>query len=246
MKTSLIIAALLTMGFSCAAFSADASTPADITKPGTYTSGKWTYTLEVMSMGSQTESRTGTLLYDGKELDLRQQVNDFVRTPWGTLYWVGKRRMTWGDNGWMPKPHAKADRTGRELSVTGMTPEEKADLPAPAATGEIVLGREAAGHFVEAMVGQGITVRLSGNVTTGYSWEALAPDDSAVGAAGKGQYEEEKTAPGMTGQGGTFVFHFTAERPGAAKLVFHYRRSWEKDPTEVFTVMVRVLAPRGR
>lgn len=212
----------------------------DVTKPGTYTAGKWTYTLEFKSMGHKTESRTGTLLYEGRKLDVDPRVNDFVRTPWGIFYWVGKHWVTWEDSGWMPKPKEDSDRSGRELAVSGVSMEELAQLPAPAGTDEIILDKEAAGHFVEAVVGQGITVRLPGNTSTGFSWEALPPDDPAVIAAGKGEYAQESATPPMLGQGGMFVFRFLAQRPGAAKLVFKYKRQWEKDPTEVFTVLVRV------
>jgi predicted secreted protein len=40
------------------------------------------------------------------------------------------------------------------------------------------------------------------------------------------------------------VFHYKAERPGASKIVLNYRRNWEKSPTEIFHVLVRVSAAK--
>jgi predicted secreted protein len=112
----------------------------------------------------------------------------------------------------------------------------------PAAPNEIVLGREATGHYVEATVGQVITVRLPGNPTTGFEWVALPPDDAAVSVEASGQYVADSAGAGMVGGGGTYVFHYKAERPGASKIVLNYRRNWEKSPTEIFHVLVRVSA----
>jgi inhibitor of cysteine peptidase len=266
-----LAAAVLVLTLVGAAFAGGDTPATDITQPGTYTAGKWAYTLEVRSGGYQTESRTGALTYDGKPLDLDPEINDHVRTPWGAMYWVGKRRITWGPNGWMPQRHPKEKRGGKELQVPGLPPEEYAQLPplpaaapavaaaapaayvsAPAAApqpaapaapgGEIVLGKEATGHYVEAAVGQAITVRLPGNPTTGFQWTALPPDDPAVVALGAGEYAPDPDAAGRVGAGGTYTFRFRAERPGAAKIVIQYRRSWEPSPTEVFHVLVRVAA----
>jgi inhibitor of cysteine peptidase len=257
-------------------------------KSGTYTSGKWTYTLEVASGGYRTEKKLGTLSYDGQELDLKAKINDFIRTPWGPMYWVGKRLMTWGPSGWMTMRHESETRQGKELMVPGLPAEEYAQLPVavtsgeiravgvpaaaaavqePPSTGvpvpgpassagltpssglstlpppgpnEIVLGREATGHYVEVAVGQTITVRLPGNPTTGFEWVALPPDDPAVTVEASGQYVADPAGAGQVGGGGTYVFHYKAERPGTAKIVLHYRRSWEKSPTEIFHVLVRV------
>ena len=240
-----LAAAALAVLLLAATTSAGGGNPAvNITQPGTYTAGKWTYTLEVRSGGYQTESRTGTLVYDGKRLDLDPEINDHVRTPWGTMYWVGKRRITWGPNGWMPQRHPKEKRGGKELQVPGLPPAAPAQPLVPGT--EIVLGREATGHYIEAVVGQTITVRLAGNPTTGFGWAALPPDDPAVAAVGEGEYQQNPAVAGRVGAGGTYVFRFRAERPGAAKLVIQYRRPWEPGPTEVFHVLVRVAGRRSR
>lgn len=275
-------------------WAADEVQKVNLYKSGKYASGKWGYALEVESAGNQTEKKVGALSYGGQELDLKAQINDFVRTPWGVMYWVGKRRLTWGPQGWMPVKHESETRQGRELMVPGLPPEEYARLPLagssaeiravgvpaaaaapaassgatepattgvsvpgpassaalvppatvwpPAAPNEIVLGREATGHYVEATVGQVITVRLPGNPTTGFEWVALPPDDAAVSVEAAGQYVPDPVGAGVLGSGGTYVFHYKAERPGASKIVLHYRRSWEKSPTEIFHVLVRVSA----
>jgi len=229
------------------ALAAEEAKPAgDITKPGTYTSGKWSYTLETKSAGYKTESRTGVLSYDGQALKLDAGLNDWVRTPWGPLYWVGKRLFTWGDNGWMPKPAAEK-RQGRELAIPGLAPEETAQLPTAApAAGGLLVGKEANGTFGEVDAGQTGTINLPGNPTTGYEWSAQPPDDPAVSALGPGEYQADPTGEGLVGSGGQYFFRFRAERPGAAKITLSYRRSWEKNASEIFTVLVRVLAAKGR
>ena len=223
----------------------EAKPAGDITKPGTYASDKWTYTLESKSAGYKTESRTGTLSYDGQTLKLDAGINDWVRTPWGPLYWVGKRLFTWGDNGWMPKPSTEK-RQGRELAIPGLAPEETARLPVVTASGGMMVGKEANGSFVEVEAGQTVTIRLPGNPTTGYEWSAAPPDDPAVSALGGGEYQADAAGEGTVGSGGQYLFRYRADRAGAAKIVISYRRSWEKNASEIFTLLVRVLGSMGR
>lgn len=219
---------------------------ADLTRPGTYTAGKWKYTLKRETMGRDTEKSMGILFYDGKALDLKPGVNDYVRTPWGPLYWVGKRLMTWGPNGWMIQPAEGEKRIGREISVAGVPVEEVQQLPIVTGTsGEIALGKEACGDYVEAMIGQIITIRLPGNPTTGYAWQALPPDHAAVIPIGPVEYHKSADDGKAVGTGGAYVFHYRADREGAAKITLLYKREWEKEPAERFTVLVRVSSAAG-
>lgn len=219
---------------------------ADLTRPGTYTAGKWKYTLKRETMGRDTEKSMGTLFYDGKALELKPNVNDYVRTPWGPLYWVGKRLMTWGPNGWMIQPAEGEKRIGREISVAGVPVEEAQQLPIVTGTsGEISLGREACGDYVEAVIGQIITIRLPGNPTTGYEWQALPPDHAAVVPIGPVEYHKDAQDGKAVGTGGAYVFHFRADREGAAKITLLYKRNWEKEPAERFTILVRVSSTAG-
>ena len=226
-----------------ACFGADepAAAKDNIRRPGTYTSGKWTYKLAHERIGNQTEKSEGTISYDGKVLDLRPQTNDYVRTPWGPLYWVGKHTFTWGPRGWMPDPAEGEKRIGRELSVDGVPVEEAKALPFVAGTAqEIVLQKEACGDYVEAMVGQFVTIKLPGNPSTGYEWTALPPDHGSLVQVGSAEFHQDAAPEGKVGTGGMYVFHFRADQVGAAKITLLYKRNWEKEAAERFTVMVRV------
>ena len=74
-------------------------------------SGRWEYRLKVTHPGTKSEGAWGTLSYDGKKVPDGTTVNDFYRTPWGKIYWVGMPASEWGRHGWMLEPVR-----GRELT----------------------------------------------------------------------------------------------------------------------------------
>jgi inhibitor of cysteine peptidase len=86
--------------------------------------------------------------------------------------------------------------------------------------------------------GDEISVKLEGNVTTGYTW-AFAPDVSGViEEVGEAAYESDST---LAGAGGEFTFTFRAAAPGTTKLTLHYLRPWEEeDPISTFTLEITV------
>jgi len=73
-------------------------------------SGKWEYRLKVTHPGTRSEGSWGTLSYDGKKVPDGTALNDFYRTPWGNVHWVGMPKSRWGRHGWMLGPVR-----GREL-----------------------------------------------------------------------------------------------------------------------------------
>lgn len=73
------------------------------TDDGQYAFGRWTYTFTVTLKGSKSEGHHGTLVYAGRPLP-EPGLNDYVRTPWGSMYWVGQPVVPFGGHGWMPRP----------------------------------------------------------------------------------------------------------------------------------------------
>jgi inhibitor of cysteine peptidase len=81
-------------------------------------------------------------------------------------------------------------------------------------------------------------ISLKGNPTTGFEWRMVELKSEVVKADGKGEYVPDKNDPPRVGSGGTYVFKFTAAKPGKATLKFEYLRPWEKDkaPAQKFSV----------
>lgn len=94
--------------------------------------------------------------------------------------------------------------------------------PAP-----IVLSEEDAGRAIDVVAGQQISVQLSSNGTTGFSW--VVANTGPVTQSGEPTYEASQTPPGMVGAGGTETFTFKANTAGSGILKLEYRRPWEKD-----------------
>lgn len=92
--------------------------------------------------------------------------------------------------------------------------------------------------------GQSLSVALSSNGSTGFSW-SVAPFDEAVLTRSEpfGQERTETHPAGMVGVGGQTHWRFTASAPGETTLTFAYGRPWEKNAapaqTAHYTIIVR-------
>jgi len=95
---------------------------------------------------------------------------------------------------------------------------------------------------IDLREGERLEVTLSGNPTTGYSWELDSVDESILRSLGKPRYA---ASSGATGSGGEFIFAFEAKAPGKTELRLVYCRPWEKGtkPAESFAVTVLCAAP---
>jgi predicted secreted protein len=86
-----------------------------------------------------------------------------------------------------------------------------------------------------------IVIHLSGNASTGFQWERVAPpalDDSPLEAVEEGSYESLGSAPGSPG---VFTFGYEAVNEGTLSMTFAYRRPWEDEPPlATFTVVIWV------
>lgn len=103
---------------------------------------------------------------------------------------------------------------------------------------------------LQGTVGQVFSVKMVGNVTTGYNWflNQEASDANAVACTnlsemGTGEYVSQQPQtgglPGMMvcGAPGFSVFNFQIKEAGEHKVVLEYKRPWEAEPikTKVIT-----------
>jgi len=95
------------------------------------------------------------------------------------------------------------------------------------------------GRTVKLTSGQNLQIILSGNPTTGYSWNIVSIDQAVLKQVGKKEYKPESNRIGADGDA-TFLFKTTGRGKTILKLA--YFRVWEKDvPYEkMFTVTLLV------
>lgn len=81
-----------------------------------------------------------------------------------------------------------------------------------------------------------LVVSLSGNPTTGYTWDYVINEPTILKeVSNEYKVDDEK----LTGSGGVFEFVFEGQAPGEADLTFSYQRPWEEE-APVATVVYRV------
>ncbi|HEY4328166.1 MAG TPA: protease inhibitor I42 family protein [Phycisphaerae bacterium] len=87
-----------------------------------------------------------------------------------------------------------------------------------------------------------VTIVLTGNVTTGYSWSVSKIEGEALTQTGEIQYSPTKNAVNVVGSGGTSSVMFRPVKIGEAKVTLVYKRPWEKDvvPAKMFEVTLVV------
>ncbi len=109
----------------------------------------------------------------------------------------------------------------------------------PGGPNAVILTEKEAGTNLSLYTGDGITVNLEGNPSTGYTWERTGEDNGVVRQVGEPGFQPAGSAPGSPGQ---VSLHFEAVKPGQATLTLIYHRTWEKDvpPARTFQVTVTV------
>ena len=92
------------------------------------------------------------------------------------------------------------------------------------------------GQSVALDAGRSLVVELPGNPTTGYEW-VVAQADAHLLEAAETEYQPDSDA---LGAGGRYTFRFRALASGSTPVVLAYRRSWEPDPIETFSLTVTI------
>jgi predicted secreted protein len=101
------------------------------------------------------------------------------------------------------------------------------------------VGTHGPDELVAVAVGDVFEVDLEGIPTSGYLWEVTVEGGlrDVVELLNSGTRTPDPSAPG--GQA-TQTFRFRAAGPGQGRLLFRYRRSWEKTAAREHRVHVRV------
>ena len=87
--------------------------------------------------------------------------------------------------------------------------------------------------------GQTLEIELEANATTGYIWELADPANKDVlRQIGKYRYIHKSR---LIGAGGIQIYRFEGLRKGQTKLVFEYRRPWEKGREPAEKRVIRVI-----
>ncbi|QVM90418.1 protease inhibitor I42 family protein [Pseudomonas entomophila] len=90
-------------------------------------------------------------------------------------------------------------------------------------------------------VGQGMTLTLPGNPTTGYRWLVQNPASGILRSLGPEVYNASE-ASGVVGSGGLSTWRFQAKAPGEAHLILVYQQPWapEVPPVQTFDCAIKV------
>jgi inhibitor of cysteine peptidase len=219
------------------------------TRPGSYTSGKWKFRLEITNPDTRSEGRWGWLTYDGQKLP-RGSINDYYVTPWGPMYWVDVPTTNWGMHGFMPIPLPQNPRQGHALALPAYL--AAASGPAAQATSSpttsaassapkvqtLEINRSHNGQMARLRVGNVLIIRLPGNPASGYQWQAGTANTQAMQMTVRPQYSP---APAGGNAPGTYTFVFQAVQPGTGSIRLYYMRPNESGrPRDAFAVGVTV------
>jgi inhibitor of cysteine peptidase len=112
----------------------------------------------------------------------------------------------------------------------------------PAAAAERTVTTADNGHSVVLKRGDALTVRLTSNPSTGYSWDVAVLPKTLRASGSEQQAPKQPAGPPIAGQSGTQAMHFQAIARGTGALRLAYRRPWEKasKPAGTFRLLVTV------
>ena len=102
----------------------------------------------------------------------------------------------------------------------------------------LVLSKEAHGTTVAVDRNAAFTIALEGNASTGFSWNILTLDTTAITQVGKARFISRDTLPGTSG---TFYLDFNPIKRGVSTIRLIYSREWETDvpPEDSFSVVIK-------
>lgn len=105
---------------------------------------------------------------------------------------------------------------------------------------DLAITEDRNGETIALEEGDGFSVELSGNPTTGYKWTVVRIDADFLRLA-ESSFNADSSA---IGSGGTYVFRFETLQAGATTLGLAYRRSWEPSASDrTFTLALDIQGP---
>lgn len=112
--------------------------------------------------------------------------------------------------------------------------------PSPTVTPIVVTQLPAS---VNAVVGQSITVTLTSNASTGYSWSAYWTGNDGIVSVDGPSYSPPPSASAMPGAPGTATTVIRGLKPGTQVVSFTYSRPSDPASAEVKNLTVTINAP---
>jgi predicted secreted protein len=93
---------------------------------------------------------------------------------------------------------------------------------------------------IQCKIGEAFSISLDSNPTTGYKWQLAHSQDGKFLKLISSKYKAPKTE--LAGAGGKEIWSFKGLSVGQTKIVFEYKRPWEKDkePIKRMTFMVNI------
>ncbi len=112
----------------------------------------------------------------------------------------------------------------------------------PASLHALELSEPDNGKNVSLPLARTLSITLSGNPTTGYTWEQAALDQKILAMEPGPSFVPNSS---LIGAGGIFTFRFVPRKSGTSTIKLVYHRPWEKaQPLRVFALTV-TIAPAG-
>jgi inhibitor of cysteine peptidase len=94
------------------------------------------------------------------------------------------------------------------------------------------------GSTITVHPGETLEIVLSGNPTTGYTWEVKPGSEALLKQKGEPEFTPDSKA---VGSGGRMTFRFDVVTVGKGSLVLLYRRPFEKEIKPLRTFGIRVV-----
>lgn len=98
-------------------------------------------------------------------------------------------------------------------------------------------------EHIHTRVGETFKIRLEGNPTTGFLWEAVIPESAEMINFLDTSWEEGNAF--LAGEPRIQVLSFQALLPGEMNIILKYKRPWEKDNVldeRIFTIHVNPIS----
>lgn len=120
-----------------------------------------------------------------------------------------------------------------------------ASTPVNSNNSKVLISEKDDGKTITVSQGTEVSVELTGNMTTGYSWNVSSVSGKAAKQNGDVAYTSD--AGIALGRGGLFTTKFTTATIGDTTVKMEYKRPWEKKtaPAKTFSVTIKVVpAPK--
>jgi WD40 repeat protein len=194
---------------------------------------KWQYKFTINAYGTRSQGEMGRLSYEEREQNLETidelHVNDYLNTPWGPLYWHGKRKHAWDSDGWLSRP-ARNKPAGKRLSSPDARPHE------------LQLSLADNGKTERVVAGDAVVIRLPSGGGRPPRWN-FSTSGEAVSMQGQSECQRMVIPLGWGRYSHLFVHRLRAAKPGVADVTLKLLSESDGDakPLAVYQVTLEVV-----